>query len=202
MCLFVKPKMLIDMDYKSDVELLGHTFGAIVKNNSTMGMQWKNIYLSRVAAEILLSYLPDSLPGEFDDMAGKVRLLEQMLSYCPETDMPRAAIALREVIDNYAPNDDNTLALTKLREYIDPAVDASAWCEKWGRHLQFDPVERSERWEEVIYDVEKEVAQRLNYDEWHMGFCYRYWSVKEDVLADMGLEWHSPSAMNPDVMFD
>lgn len=80
------------MDYQSDVELLRLTFEAIIKNHSTMGMQWKNLYLARVAKAILLDFLPESLPGEYDDMAGKARLLEQMLDYCHETDMPRVAI--------------------------------------------------------------------------------------------------------------
>ncbi len=190
------------MDYQSDVELLRLTFEAIIKNHSTMGMQWKNLYLARVAKAILLDFLPESLPGEYDDMAGKARLLEQMLDYCHETDMPRAAIAMREIIDRHAPSEANSKALSKLREYTDPHVDTIAWCKKWGGLLKFDPVERTERWEEVIYDVEKEVAHRLNFDEWHMGFCHHYWSVKREVLASMGVEWHSPSAMNPGVLFD
>lgn len=35
-----------------------------------------------------------------------------------------------------------------------------------------------------------------------MGFCFGYWSAKRAALARRGIEWRSPSAMNPRVMFD
>ena len=35
-----------------------------------------------------------------------------------------------------------------------------------------------------------------------MGFCFNYWSAKRAALARRGIQWRSPSAMNPRVMFD
>ena len=35
-----------------------------------------------------------------------------------------------------------------------------------------------------------------------MGFCHSYWSAKRAALARRGIEWRSPSAMNPRVIFD
>jgi len=35
-----------------------------------------------------------------------------------------------------------------------------------------------------------------------MGFCFAYWAEKRNALARRGIEWRSPSRMNPGVMFD
>jgi len=35
-----------------------------------------------------------------------------------------------------------------------------------------------------------------------MGFCFGYWAEKRNALERRGIEWMSPSVMNPRVMFD
>ena len=35
-----------------------------------------------------------------------------------------------------------------------------------------------------------------------MGFCFKYWSIKRDILAAMGIDWQSPQEMNPRCRFD
>ena len=76
------------------------------------------------------------------------------------------------------------------------------WMKAAGAHLKFDPVERSERWEEIIYDVEKECDRLLKGEPRGMGFCFSYWATKSSVLQKYGISWRSPSSMNPRVMFD
>lgn len=71
-----------------------------------------------------------------------------------------------------------------------------------GGTLKTDPVQASEKWEKVIYDVEKEVDEQLKGEPRCMGFCFMYWSAKRSALAKRGIEWKSPNAMNPRVMFD
>ena len=68
--------------------------------------------------------------------------------------------------------------------------------------LKSDPVEWTARYEEVIDEVEKIVADRLADHPRGMGFCFAYWHELADVLSDYGIEWRSPSCMNPGVMFD
>ena len=69
--------------------------------------------------------------------------------------------------------------------------------------LKRDPVEWTARWEEVIDSVEQQVAEQLAGEPMGMGYCFGYWSAKAAVLADQyGIQWRSPSAMNPRVMFD
>ena len=68
--------------------------------------------------------------------------------------------------------------------------------------LKHDPVEWTARYEEVIDEVEKIVADRLADHPRGMGFCHAYWHELAEVLSDYGIEWRSPARMNPGVMFD
>lgn len=68
--------------------------------------------------------------------------------------------------------------------------------------LKVDPVQAGQEWEEVIYKVEKEVDEQLKDEPRGMGFCHSYWSAKRAALERRGIEWRSPSVMNPRVMFD
>lgn len=71
-----------------------------------------------------------------------------------------------------------------------------------GGMLKTDPVQATPEWEEVIYEVEQEVEAELKDQQRGMGFCFAYWSAKRAALSRRGIEWRSPSAMNPRVMFD
>lgn len=71
-----------------------------------------------------------------------------------------------------------------------------------GGMLKVDPVQATLQWEEVIFEVEKELDEQLKDEPRGMGFCHSYWSAKRAALARRGIEWRSPSAMNPRVMFD
>lgn len=70
-------------------------------------------------------------------------------------------------------------------------------------HLKCDPVEYTYRWEEIYYDVEDYLKERFANVHRHMGFCFMYWSAKQEYLKDhYNIEWHSPAQMNPHVIFD
>ena len=56
--------------------------------------------------------------------------------------------------------------------------------------------------EEEPYVVDDVIDEELEDEPRGMGFCHRYWSAKRAALARRGIEWRSPSAMNPRVMFD
>ena len=68
--------------------------------------------------------------------------------------------------------------------------------------LKYDPVEDSQAYLTVIDEVEKKLYEELKDEPRHMGFCFRYWSLKRAVLATYGIEWRSPNIMNPHVHFD
>ncbi len=68
--------------------------------------------------------------------------------------------------------------------------------------LAVDPVEYTEQWENIIDEVEARVGKELADEPREMGFCFTYWHVKAGILQEYGIEWRSPTLMNPRVMFD
>lgn len=68
--------------------------------------------------------------------------------------------------------------------------------------LKKDPVEWTAGYEEVIDEVEKEVADKLKDEPRGMGFCFIYWPAKTAALAKRGISWRSPKQMNPRILFD
>lgn len=184
------------------IKKLGRLFALMVDNYNTMGAWWKNIPLGKEAFE-LMKRLPERVEGEFDSPAEKAGLLEQMLGQMVEKASPRFCIEVRRYICGLAPDDmHNAARLGMLHDYIDLDYPMDDFCSKYHEHLRFDPVERTPRWEELAYDVERECDRRLDETPRGMGFCFAYWSVKRQVLAEHGVDWKSPAAMNRGVMFD
>ena len=70
-------------------------------------------------------------------------------------------------------------------------------------HLKCDPVEYTFRWEDIYYRMERKLKERFANAPRHMGFCFLYWNAKRELLKEeYGIDWKSPSQMNPRVMFD
>lgn len=184
------------------IKKLGAIFSKMVKNYNSMGDCWKNIELGREAFGLMLS-LPDNYPGEYETPDDKANLLSQMLDQMVETESPRFCITVREEMERLDPgNIENGKALCMLRDYIDASIPMEDFCKRYRRHLRFDPVERSEEYERVIPEVEREIAKELKGTPRGMGFCFAYWSAKKIALAERDIEWNSPAYMNPGVMFD
>lgn len=177
-------------------------FSEMVRNDSTLEDSWKNIELGHKAFELMLS-LPDKYPGEYETPADKAHLLSQMLDQMNETQSPRFCITVREEIGRLNPKDSaNDKALHMLHDYIDTSITMEDFCKRYGWHLKFDPIERSEEYERVIADVEREIAEELKDIPHGMGFCFEYWSAKKSGLAKRAIKWNSPRDMNPRVLFD
>lgn len=51
-------------------------------------------------------------------------------------------------------------------------------------------------------DADREAYANLTDVPHGMGFCFAYWAEKRAALAKRGIEWRSPSVMNPRVLFD
>ncbi len=198
---------------KGKIDRASYLLGEIYANYKEMGMMWKNIPLAKEAFAIIKE-LPDILENEFETPAEKATLLCRMLGFVNELDMPRFCIEVREYATGlYAQTPHmreedvemrgiNEEEIQRLRDYIDESFPMEEYCKKYDRMLFFDPVERSERWEEVIYDVERECDERLKEERRSMGFCFGYWTTKWAVLSNYDIDWRTPSVMNPGVMFD
>lgn len=186
------------------IEKLGGIFEEMVENYDTFGKQWANIPLAKEALAIM-NELPDSLENEYETPAEKAMLLCRMVEYVEDRYTPRLCIAIREYAADLFGEDgdeDNEEALEQLRDYINLEMPMDDYCLKHSRMLRFDPVERTEEWENVIYDVMKECDRRLEGESPRMGFCFSHWSTMRTVLEEYGISWRDPHLMNPGVMFD
>lgn len=179
---------------------------------------WKNIPLAKELYDLINNKLP--INGKQIDATGimvccDAIFVEELLD---TRDVPRLCLEflqLRKLANEARTADDEAYpqeSILGVREadkiqnrldfYISPDVSMEWWVNYVGAHLKFDPVERTPEWEENIYEVEKACARKLKNEPRGMGFCFAYWSVKRAELAKRGIDWHSPSAMNPRVMFD
>lgn len=179
------------------------------KNSEDMRM-WKNIPLAKECVQLLKDIDdPEETP------MGKALACEAIIQQLPEYDVPRLVISILhyklELIkasdehdpERYPTEDEVTKDIQRLSDYIDTEhVSSERFRKLYQRHLVADPIERTPEWEENYYDVEKECDRRLGDTPRGMGFCFAYWSTLRQVLSERGILWHSPSELNPKVMFD
>ena len=208
---------------------LGGLFAEIVENYNTFASSWENIPLGHQAFELMRDALPLRVKGELTPYT-RIMLLNKMMECMPERDCARLFRDIKEYqeklfplisdedlaedmeMDEYTGDPANFVreytiekhrkSLQRTLDFLDPSVSMANWCRKYGIHLKFDPVERSEEWEKCIYDVEEECSYVLRNERKGMGYCYAYWSAKTAALAKRGIEWKSPHLMNPGVIFD
>lgn len=208
---------------------LGKHFSRIVEYYNSFGESWKGIPEARKAFALMEDELPLRVKGELTPYT-RIILLNNMLDCLPLRNCARFMKEVREYqlsmfplitdddieedmdIDNYEGGPDGYVrsttqkdirrAMKKIDDYLDPGMPMEEWCKTYQVSLKFDPVERSLEWENVICEVEAECEKLLKDERRGMGFCFSYWSTKKSVLAKRGIEWASPSAMNPRVMFD
>lgn len=186
---------------EKEIKRLVSIFTSMVNNANKESVLWMNVEPAKEAFEIM-KQLPDIVEGEFDTPAQKSALLGQMLKQMNETLTPRFCIEVREYMASLDNNATNLQNLRMLRDYIDLSMPLEEFCKKYNRILKFDPIERTSEWENVIVDVERICHEKLKDAPKGMGFCFMYWYVREEELAKVGISWHSPSYMNPGVMFD
>ena len=192
-------------------------------NNNKDGNLWKNIPLMREFIHELKDVAP--FRSEIINPAYKAHFIASMLEndYIDKRETPRLFQSLCELYRLYRDFEDPSDYDDYLQEHfdkyyfrqvdkwiyymamivLDPQWEHALQC--WnglGGMLKVDPVQATSQWEEVIYEVEKEVDEQLKDEPRGMGFCFNYWSAKRAALARRGIRWRSPSAMNPRVMFD
>lgn len=151
--------------------------------------------------------------GEAEEPLGKAYACNAVVEQLSEYDTPRFVLRLlrrelqwleeSEEKSDWLTPDHVRGEIARLEDYIDiDGMSMEDFCARHGRHLRFDPVERTPRWEEIYFEVEKKCDSKLKAEPRGMGFCFGYWAVKRGILASYGIDWKSPQAMNPRVMFD
>lgn len=180
----------------------------LMRHNSQEHENYRNLPLAKECM-LLLESLDDPEEGPLGKAYACNAILEQLSEY----DTPRFCMEIlqrekqwveesEEKSDWLTPESIDSDIL-RLEDYIDTeGISMQDFCKKHGKHLLFDPVERTPQWEEIYLEVEKECFRQLKGTHRGMGFCFGYWAVKRAVLAKYGIEWKSPQFMNPRVMFD
>lgn len=178
-----------------------------MRTNSEDSRMWKNIPLAKECLQLLRDLDdPDETP------MGKALACNAICEQLPEYDVPRFVLEIlrfeRQLVEQAVGEEGLTLEevddeIGRLSDYIDTDnVSNQTFMERYHRHLDFDPVERTPRWEELYCEVEQECDRRLGDMPRGMGFCFAHWSTMREVLTEHGIQWRSPGAMNPHVMFD
>ena len=211
-----------DMDCEWSDEYAAELIGQMNRNNED-GNVWRNIPLMRKFIHEIKDVAP--FRSEIINPAYKAHWIACILEndYIDKRETPRLFQSLCELYRLYRDFEDPSDFDDYLQEHfdknyfrqvdkwiysfamivLDPQWEHALQC--WnglGGMLKVDPVQATPEWENVIYDVEKEVDEELEDEPRGMGFCHSYWSAKRAALARRGIEWRSPSAMNPRVMFD
>ena len=197
------------MDNKKRAEKIIKNVELMRENSQEMRM-WKNIPLAKECVQML-----KELDDPEETPMGKALACEAIIQQLPEYDVPRLVLSIlhyklqlvkeSEEYDpeRYPTEEEVVNEIQRLSDYIDTEHVSSEWFRKlYHRHLQSDPIERTPEWENNYYEVEKECDRRLGNTPRGMGFCFDYWSTLRQVLAERGIKWHSPSELNPKVMFD
>lgn len=197
------------MNDKERIERLVANVNKMREYSQEMRM-WKNIPLAKECVQLLKDIEdPEETP------MGKALACEAIVAQLPEYDVPRLVLSIlhyklqlvkeseEQDPERYPTEEEVSSEIQRLSDYIDTdRLSADAFREKYNRHLKTDPVERTPEWEENYYEVEQECDSRLKDIPRGMGFCHAYWPTLRAVLAERGIEWHSPSELNPRVMFD
>ena len=169
--------------------------------NADEGDVWKNIPLAKEAMHLL----KDRRLG-FDDEAAKAFLKAMFDAHAiDDLNTPRLYLSFLDYYHwlwNSTYYDDNRTYHLLLA--VDPDLSEEEFLKRTGsyRSLKYDPIQNSPEWEEIIYEVEKELDEKFRGVDRYMGFCHEYWSAKRAALAKRGIEWRSPQQMNPRVRFD
>ncbi len=186
---------------------------------------WKNIPLAK-EADALMRRIPDSIPGLLDTPADKANLLFDIIDSVTASHAARFALKMREYIDalysqcldditaertfdnpespeakayqqtkdNYK---DNKTYLQKRRDYLDETITMEEFCEKYELEYPDDPIERSEEWERVYYEVACEVDQRIAGIEESEANLYAFGFLEQArVLKKYDIEWKDVLKVN------
>ena len=85
------------------------------------------------------------------------------------------------------------------------------WCNKQLARIEskeegptkYDPVEYTEKYLNILVELEVKIEFELRGVREQIGYCFQYWEIKQRILKeDYGIEWKSPAELNPSTRFD
>ena len=180
-----------------------------MKHNGEEMCIWMNIPLARQALDLIRT-IPDE---EGESPLSKAYACNAVMEHLSEYDTPRLGLEiLRQELEFLLVSDEKSDWLTeesvladieRLEAYIDPDhISNEEFSAKYGRTLKFDPIERTQIWEDNIYNAESAAFGLLADTPRGKGFYHAHWPVLQRVLALRGIPWKTPHQLNPKVLFD
>ena len=68
--------------------------------------------------------------------------------------------------------------------------------------INHDPIEDTPEYKAISEELEAKIRAEIG-EKRGMGFCHLYWSTKRRILKEeYGIDWKSPSQLNPHILFD
>lgn len=162
---------------------------------------WKNIPMAREALHLLKDRRKCRTATQAKAFCKKV-LSHDLIS---PTDTPRLYLSYLDYYHRLLGSAYYKGELTdRLLNAIDPEYSDEEFLDdlRDSRQKLYDPVQRTPKWEEIIYDVEQECDEQLQGIKPYRGFCHKRWGVKKEILAKYDIDWKSPARMNPRIRFD
>lgn len=212
-----KTDIVMEYDSKWNPERLSDLYGQMLSNYEA-GETWKNIPAAKEILYIMKEVAPERdeeinpamrmliceriVDNDLIDLRDTPRLYLEYLEYwkmCERMNKTEEELADLDLDTEFKERADEMSR--KITLMLSGKKEAVVIWNSLG-HLKHDPVQLTPQWEEHVYEIEKECDERLKDEPRHMGFCHAYWSTKRAVAANYGIEWRSPSSMNPGVMFD
>lgn len=68
--------------------------------------------------------------------------------------------------------------------------------------IKRDPIEQTSEYKKAMEKIDPILDKEFPEDEIYMGRCHAYWYRKKQLLKKAGIQWRSPSEMNPNIRFD
>ena len=73
---------------------------------------------------------------------------------------------------------------------------------KKASNLKYDPIEDSPEYLAIKDELDALIKEQIG-EKRHIGYCHLYWMTKKRILKERyGIDWSSPSQLNPRVYFD
>lgn len=91
-----------------------------------------------------------------------------------------------------------------LRVLMDPNVSEAEKISVMKQHMSLvvDPIQFTQKWEDVYEEVAKEYGEHYKGQKPVRGMVHERWNYKKELLKRHGIDWRTPAVMNPRVRID
>ena len=90
----------------------------------------------------------------------------------------------------------------QIKDYLDKVPEIRKIPIGHPPSIKTDPVESTEEYKKIEKELDEMIKAKIG-ERMRLGYCYMYWETKKHILKEVfGINWKSPSELNPHVLFD